>query len=172
MPGEAMTSREFHRAPNREAAAALLREVGLPVDDLADVDLSGFLACGGPGGLVGLVGTERQGDVALLRSLAVAPSHRGTGLGRELVRRAEAWCAASGVTAVYLLTNTAEGFFARLGYERLPRGEAPPFIRSTREFAGICPASAAFMVRYVTAAIAADARRGDADSSESADGSA
>jgi amino-acid N-acetyltransferase len=34
-----------------------------------------------------------------------------------------------------------------MGYRRVDRAEAPPSIQSTREFAGLCPASSAFMVK-------------------------
>jgi hypothetical protein len=36
-------------------------------------------------------------------------------------------------------------FFTRRGYVRTARDSAPPAIKTTREFAGICPASSAFM---------------------------
>ena len=53
--------------------------------------------------------------------------------------------------AVYLLTTTAESFFAQRGYQHAPQGfRAPPAIRTTREFAGICPASSAFMTRTLS----------------------
>ena len=45
----------------------------------------------------------------------------------------------------YLLTTTAEDFFARRGYVRIARDEAPETIRATREFADICPAGSAIM---------------------------
>jgi amino-acid N-acetyltransferase len=49
------------------------------------------------------------------------------------------------VRVIYLLTTTAEEFFARRGYRRTERSSAPVAIRNTREFAGICPVSSAFM---------------------------
>ncbi len=45
------------------------------------------------------------------------------------------------------LTTTAETFFKRLGYERIERSQAPLSIERTREFASLCPASSAFMVK-------------------------
>ena len=50
-----------------------------------------------------------------------------------------------GVAEIYLLTNTAERFFERVGYQRMPRDSAPAAIRTTQEFAALCPASAALM---------------------------
>ena len=45
----------------------------------------------------------------------------------------------------YLLTTTAEDFFARRGYVRIARDEAPETIRAAREFADIYPAGSAIM---------------------------
>lgn len=62
-----------------------------------------------------------------------------------LVAKAEGHAKAHGVEEVYLLTTTAEGFFARLGYERVEREGAPESIRGTKEFSSICPSSAVLM---------------------------
>jgi len=108
-----------------------------------------FFYCGPAAAPVGLVGIEMCGDCALLRSLAVAESARSTGLGRALVARAEEHARSSGARSLYLLTTTAETFFHRLGYIASPRETAPPGIRESREFADICPASSAFMVKHL-----------------------
>jgi N-acetylglutamate synthase-like GNAT family acetyltransferase len=54
-----------------------------------------------------------------------------------------------GVRALYLLTTTAEKFFAGRGYRRVDREAIPDPIRSTREFADLCPATAAIMVKAI-----------------------
>jgi amino-acid N-acetyltransferase len=95
------------------------------------------------------VGVELFGDVALLRSLAVRVDARSSGMGTALVRHVENHAVSQGVRTLYLLTTTAEGFFTRLGYASVAREAAPPAIRSTREFAGICPASSAFMSKQL-----------------------
>jgi N-acetylglutamate synthase-like GNAT family acetyltransferase len=51
------------------------------------------------------------------------------------------------VRRIFLLTTTAEAFFARRGYGRIAREHAPESIRTTCEFADICPASSALMVK-------------------------
>jgi amino-acid N-acetyltransferase len=66
-------------------------------------------------------------------------------LGRRLVEHAEQHARERGASTVYLLTTTAESFFRSHGYTVTPRDSAPPAIRSTPEFAGLCPASSAFM---------------------------
>ena len=77
--------------------------------------------------------------------MVVAPTARGTGLGRALVADRLAWARRERLAAVYLLTTTAPDFFATLGFERSPRGAAPEGIRRSREFATICPGSSVLM---------------------------
>jgi amino-acid N-acetyltransferase len=135
--------------PTLQAAARLLEQAELPTADLTEAHCESFFFAGSPSQPTGLVGLEIFGDVALLRSLVVTPERRGTGEGSALLEHAENAARARGVRALYLLTTTAERFFAKHGYARAPREAAPPAIRATREFAGICPASSAFMSRVL-----------------------
>jgi amino-acid N-acetyltransferase len=137
--------------PNESAAKQLLSEAGLPVADITAQHMRHFFGCGSDSKLEGLVGLELYGEVALLRSLAVTPEKRRTGLGSKLVERAEGYAREYGVTSLCLLTTTAEAFFKHRGYVRTPREEAPEAIKKTREFSGICPLSSAFMVKHLTA---------------------
>jgi len=135
------------RSPDLLQVQRLVAAAGLPTEDLADADLSHFFGYGSREKPSGVVGLEVFGGEALLRSLVVEPSERGTGGGRLLVAAAEEHAHSQGVRSVYLLTTTAERFFGRLGFRRVDRDSAPATIRATREFAGLCPASAAFMVK-------------------------
>lgn len=137
----------IHPMPGLGAVTALLEAAQLPTADLTDAHCRHFFYSGPESAPAGLVGLELLGDVALLRSLAVIPQARAMGLGSALVAHAEAYARSNGVSAVYLLTTTAEKFFARLGYTAAARDSAPPAIRATREFAGICPASSAFLTK-------------------------
>jgi amino-acid N-acetyltransferase len=135
--------------PTRSGAASLLKSAGLPTSDLDGAQLQHFFFIGTASVPIGLVGLELCGDHALLRSLVVAPSARAGGAGTALVGHAETHARSQGARDVYLLTTTAEDFFARRGYVRIGREAAPEPIRSTREFADICPASSAFMVKHI-----------------------
>jgi amino-acid N-acetyltransferase len=142
------SSMDIFTNPDESAVKQLLSESGLPVADITAQQLQHFFGCGSGQELEGLVGLELYGEVALLRSLAVAAAHRSAGLGSRLVAHAERHAQDHEVKSLYLLTTTAESFFLRRGYIKIPREEAPAAIMSTKEFAGICPLSSAFMVKH------------------------
>lgn len=106
------------------------------------------------GRIVGCAAIEPYGSVALLRSVCVAPDHRGIGLGRRLVEQAEATAAALEVAELFLLTETAADWFARLGYVPDSRGSAPDALRTSPEFTGACPESAALYHKRLDGAAA------------------
>jgi amino-acid N-acetyltransferase len=133
--------------PSLSTTLALLQSAGLPTVDLTAEHCEHFFFSGPVNEPSGIVGLEIYGEVALLRSLVVAPAKRGTGEGSVLLRHAEEHARTNGVRTLYLLTTTAERFFARHGYTHSPRDSAPDAIRATREFSGICPASSVFMKR-------------------------
>jgi len=135
--------------PSLATATAMLEAAGLPVADLSEERLQHFFYLPHEASAMGLVGLELYAQEALLRSLVVAPSERGQGLGIALVRHAETYAASRGVRSIYLLTLSAEPFFQRLGYTRLDRSAAPASIRRTSEFASLCPASSSFMVKVL-----------------------
>jgi amino-acid N-acetyltransferase len=138
--------------PRLSAAKNLLESAGLPTEDLTERHCENFFYTGSAESPSGLVGLEIFGDVALLRSLVVTAQRQGTGAGSALLVHAETAARAAGVAAIYLLTTTAQSFFEKRGYGHAVREAAPEAIRSTREFAGICPASSAFMMRTLGAA--------------------
>jgi amino-acid N-acetyltransferase len=142
-----MSSLQITARPSLDAAVALLAAASLPTKDLTERHCEDFFFVGPPDAPSGLVGLELFGDAALLRSLVVSDAQRGSGAGSALLAHAEQHARRSGASRIYLLTTTAEAFFARRGYSRLPREAAPEAIRATREFSGICPASSAFMFK-------------------------
>ncbi len=129
------------------SVVALLEAEGLPASDLTEGHLEQFFFTGNDGAPSALAGLELYGEDALLRSLVVSAVARTQGLGSALVRHAERYAAAHHVRAIYLLTTTAESYFAHRGYRRIDRAAAPPSIQSTREFTSLCPASSALMIK-------------------------
>lgn len=134
-----------------EPIGALLASSALPVADLATSRIA-FLVDDRNGTLAGTVGLERYDDVGLLRSLAVAKEIRGSGCGKALVEAMERRAIELGIDELVLLTQTAEPFFQALGYRAIARGDAPPAVQASAEFASICPASAICMAKRLAPA--------------------
>lgn len=135
---------ERARPEDLDAALELLAQCGLPLQGVAE-SFGHFLVAREAQRLVGLVGLESCGPDVLLRSLAVATSHRGRGLGLALLAAALRLVPRTGAHEVYLLTTTARDFFLRHGFVDWPRRQAPEGVRATWEFAQGCPSTSAFM---------------------------
>ncbi len=120
-----------------------------PLPDLTDAHMADFFYCGSAGAPVGLVGLEFRGNDALLRSLVVASERRDSGLGSALVEKAESHARTRAAHSIFVLTTTAETFFKSRGYVPADRATAPEAVRSSREFADLCPASSAFLVKHL-----------------------
>ena len=142
-----MSPRAIRRghAGDLPAVAQLLESEGLPGADLASAHQFQTWLLEEQGSLLGVVGLERFGHEALLRSLAVAPDHRKRGLGRQLVARLEQDADAEGIQRLVLLTETAHAFFRDLGYAVIDRRRVSDEVRQSAEFRSLCPASAICM---------------------------
>ncbi len=130
----------------------LLEQSGLPSSDLTPELLQHFLVWREGATLTAVIGLELLGDTALLRSLAVSGTRQGGGIGRQMVQAAETLARNHGIGTLYLLTTTAERYFAGLGYRHTPRDAAPPALRATPQFSSLCPASSSFMLKDLRAA--------------------
>ena len=124
--------------------AALLDAEALPTTDLATSRIAFWIAEDATGP-VAAIGLEPHADAGLLRSLVVAPAHRGAGHARKLVAVLEAEARARGLRDLVLLTQTAAPFFARAGYVQIMRADAPRAVQDSAEFRALCPASAICM---------------------------
>lgn len=126
----------------------LLERHALPTADLAESRPTFVVARAGDR-LVAAGGFETFDSFGLLRSVVVDGSHRGTGLGRELVRHLETVAGGRGIVQFVLLTETARDFFKRLGYREIAREEAPEGVRRSAEFRTLCPQSARCMQKPI-----------------------
>jgi amino-acid N-acetyltransferase len=136
------------RAEDQPAVEALLTLHALPlagVPEMFAADPSQFLLAEHAQDIVAVVGVEECCAHALLRSVAVRGDWQRRGLGHELVARAVAQAESRGVAALYLLTMTAEHYFPRFGFTRVPRDEVPAEVAATVEFTSACPSSAVTM---------------------------
>ena len=127
------------------AVEALLRGAKLPVEGVREMGDLLLVALEG-GRLVGSAGLELHGTAGLLRSVATVGTDRGRGIGRALVECVMGAARERGVRRVYLLTETAAGFFPRFGFRPVERGDVDPSVQRSAEFAQLCPASAVAMV--------------------------
>ena len=131
---------------DRQGIEHLLDELKLPVAGVGEW-ISHFWIAESEGRVVGIAGVELYDDGALLRSVAVHPAWRSSGLGRTLVDRALEAARRSGVRDVFLLTTTAEHYFPRLGFVGITRDQVPAGVQGSIEFREACPASAVVMRR-------------------------
>ena len=127
-----------------------LKSADLPADD---IDLPGrtFFEFSRDGETVGWGGFETHGTDGLLRSLVVVSAYRSKGVGVAVLRIIEAIAAEQGIARFHLLTTTASGFFEQQGYAVNQRVSAPPLISQTEQFRGLCPGSACYMCKALSA---------------------
>lgn len=135
---------ERFQPQDEPAVLRLLSDNELPTDGLAAHLGTAVVARLGER-VVACAALEMYPDGALLRSVAVESTLRGSGLGVQIVRAALELARRQGTTSVYLLTTTAEGFFPRFGFRRIGREEVPAGVRTSVEFQSACPESAVAM---------------------------
>ena len=124
----------------------LLTASGLPLDGAREAFDSGVVTREADR-IVGCAAVEPFGPVALLRSVAVAPDRRGSGIGRGLVNAAEEVARDHGSTDLILLTETAERWFRDLGFAVIDRSMVPAEVARSVEFLTACSTSAIAMRR-------------------------
>lgn len=123
---------------------ALLERSGLPLDGFSDHATTALVARD-EGSVVGSAALEVRDDVALLRSVAVDAARRGQGLGQRLTDAALRLARQRGVQSVYLLTETADEFFARRGFRPIERGAVATAIHQSAEWSCACSQRARVM---------------------------
>jgi amino-acid N-acetyltransferase len=131
---------EFANQDDLQAITALLNVCKLPANDL---EAHEFIVAKDGARVVGSIGLELEGP--LLRSMAVDPAFRNQGIASELCRRILQRAQKQNLTEIYLITDTAEAFFQRIGFHRIERHDAPESIRAHPQFTTLCPVSALVM---------------------------
>jgi amino-acid N-acetyltransferase len=122
----------------------LLSVGNLPSDDIGAHNQTFFWAWE-DGELIGCIGVERYGQSGLLRSMVVAETFRGQNRATALYNHLVDYSIEQGMTHLYLLTQTAKGFFEKMGWDIISRDAVPDNVKSSAEFAHLCPASAVCM---------------------------
>jgi amino-acid N-acetyltransferase len=129
---------------SRNEITDLLQSQLLPSEDLPSA-LTDFYTVVDNGKVVGLIGMERYGHYGLLRSMVVHPNYRNRQIAATLVKMLEEQAVSSGITAMYLLTETADQYFSNKGYNTITREEVPNEVKQSSEFSHVCPVSAIVM---------------------------
>lgn len=125
----------------------LLKSCGLPQEDLHSDHFKHFIVYKERGLILGVVGLEIFGRIALLRSLAVSVRHRDRGIATQLIAKIEEYGRSQQIEKLFLLTASAEEFFSKKGYKKIDRKYAPPEIQKTREFQDLCPDTSACLTK-------------------------
>lgn len=82
----------------------------------------------------------------LIRSLAVRPDCRKSGIAAALVDGSLEMARASGAWEAYLLTNTADRYMQRWGFDKVDRGQIPADLLKRSELdSACCPGSSTCM---------------------------
>ena len=113
--------------------AAALQAAGLPFEDLCGA--SAIYRLEDDTGPIGWAALESRDGTALLRSVVIAEGRRGVGAGAELIREVIDRAAADGIGELWLLTETAKPFFARIGFTPADRSSAPAAIQDFSDLA-------------------------------------
>ena len=127
----------------------LLGENSLPNEDISK-HLDHFILAKDSEKITGCIGLEVYVEIGFVRSLAVKTAFRHQGIAGALYQECEKHAKSIGIRDLYLLTVTAEAFFAKRGWTRIDRGDAPEVICRTEEFKGLCPATAICMRKRIS----------------------
>lgn len=129
---------------HRAMVIALLLSEKLPVEDLP-ASLKNFFVALTEDKVIGAIGLEPYGNYALLRSMVVSKAYRDKKIAFSLVEKLEDYSKTLGVRAMYLLTETAPGYFEKKGYQKINREEVPAALQASSEFSHVCPVSTIVM---------------------------
>jgi N-acetylglutamate synthase-like GNAT family acetyltransferase len=125
----------------------LLCKCDLPVDGLDEQFGEAYCVAEHDGEIVAAGGVEVLGSCGLLRSVAVSQAWQRKSIGAAVTKNRIAWAKSKGLSAVFLLTTTAAGYFERFGFRSVDRDAVPSAIKKSWEFSSVCPESATVMVK-------------------------
>ena len=119
----------------------ILLESNLPIAGIKDPNCKLF-ALEIEQEIVGTIGYELYGKIALLRSLAVVPSQRGQGRAKELFEFTTKHLKEKNIKTVYGLTLTIPEWLLKLGFKEIKREDISNELFASAELQGACPDSA------------------------------
>jgi N-acetylglutamate synthase-like GNAT family acetyltransferase len=110
-----------------------LRSADLTLSGLDDPELALWVRLGADGRIEGTAGFELAGRNALIRSVAVAASARGTGLGSQLAQFALDRAAEAGAERAWLFSRRSGPFWQKLGFESADRDKLAQRLSATHQ---------------------------------------
>ena len=113
------------------AVRAFLSEADLTLAGLDDPSLRLWMMLDDTGSIAGTTGFELAGSHALIRSVAVRPSLRGTGLGLQLARFALSQAFDAGATTAWLFSRRSGPFWQKVGFSPADRSALAVALQST-----------------------------------------
>jgi N-acetylglutamate synthase-like GNAT family acetyltransferase/protein-tyrosine-phosphatase len=134
-----------------DAIGRLLVASLLPSRDVGGANLRFIVASEG-GRLIGCAGLQVSGQDGLVRSMAVHWTRRNAGLGSRLHERLLFEAVLTGVRTLYVVTTTAEDFFAGHGFKKIQARAVPPELQASEEFTAFVPGGSTVMSRPVSPA--------------------
>lgn len=122
----------------------LLKQNDLPYEDCSE-HIRNFIVLANQQTVIGVAGLEIYQNIGLLRSIAVQNDFRNQGLGERLISKIKTRAYSCNINQLFLLTETADHYFKKQGFEVIDRYLAPDSIKQTRQFTHLCPDSAIVM---------------------------
>jgi N-acetylglutamate synthase-like GNAT family acetyltransferase/protein-tyrosine-phosphatase len=111
-----------------------------------------FIVASENGRLIGCAGLQVAGQDGLVRSMAVHWTRRNAGLGSRLHERLLFEAVLAGVRTLYVVTTTAEDFFAGHGFKKIAASAVPSELQASEEFTAFVPGGSTVMSRPVSPA--------------------
>jgi N-acetylglutamate synthase-like GNAT family acetyltransferase/protein-tyrosine-phosphatase len=131
-----------------DAIKRLLVASLLPSRDVAE-GRQRFIVATEAGRLIGCAGLQVSGQDGLVRSMAVHWTRRNAGLGSRLHGRLLFEAVLAGVRTLYVVTTTAEDFFAGHGFKKVAAADVPAELQASDEFTAFVPGGSTVMSRPV-----------------------
>ncbi len=107
--------------------------------------INNFFVATQDGKIVGTIGLEVYGHSGFLRSAAVHLNFQNKGIGTKLFNTLITYAKSLSLSDIFLLTNSAEEYFADKGFEMIKREEVATEVLNSEEFKDACPATAVCM---------------------------
>lgn len=124
----------------------LLELLHLGSEDI-ELHFGNFFVGVSQGKIVGTIGLELYTEAGLLRSAAVLPSYQSHGIGGKLINALLLYASQHRIRQVFLLTTTAEKYFAARGFTQVHRETVSGEILTSAQFRYACPANAVVMMK-------------------------